>query len=432
MHNRICEGAHFEIVVIFLELAFSLSAQPHFDLLLKGGHVIDPKNAIDRVTDVAIAGGRIARIAENIPESEARKVVDVKGLYVTPGLIDIHVHLYARCPLPPGAHDEAVDPDAFSFRSGITTMVDAGSSGWREFPDFRDRIINKARTRVLAFLNIVSSGMGTGKEDEPSEMDAEGAARMAKANPSLIVGFKSAHYAGPGWSSVDGAVKAGEMTNLPVMVDFGLITRERNINALFMDKLRPGDIYTHCFSGHREELLQTGKLNPVMAAGRKRGIFFDIGFGSASFYWYVAAPAYQSGFQPDSISTDLHKFDFDEGMKDIDNVMSELMSLGSSFPDVVRMSTWAPAQEIRRPQLGNLDVNSEADIAVLKLEQGRFGFLDSAGARNFGNQRIRCELTLQKGQVAWDANGLAGEDWKDFKYRKGPFPGSGSPAAARP
>ena len=140
--------------------------------------------------------------------------------------------------------------------TGITTMVDAGSSGWREFPDFRDRIINKARTRVLAFLNIVSSGMGTGKENEPSEMDAEAAARMAKANPSTIIGFKSAHYAGSGWSSVDGAVKAGTLTNLPVMVDFGLITSERNINTLFMDKLRPGDIYTHCFSGHREELLK--------------------------------------------------------------------------------------------------------------------------------------------------------------------------------
>jgi dihydroorotase len=416
-------------VVIFLGLTFSLAAQTHFDLLLKGGHVIDPKNAIDRVTDVAIASGRIARIAENIPESEARKVVDVKGLYVTPGLIDIHVHLYARCPLPPGAHDEAVDPDAFSFRSGITTMVDAGSSGCREFPDFRDRIINKAHTRVLAFLNIVSSGMGTGKEDEPSEMDAEAAARMAQANPSTIVGFKSAHYAGPGWSSVEGAVRAGELTHLPVMVDFGLITRERNINTLFMDKLRPGDIYTHCFSGHREELLESGKLNPVMAAGRKRGIFFDVGFGSASFYWYVAAPAYQAGFHPDSVSTDLHKFDFNEGMKDIDNVMSELMSLGSSFTGVIRMATWAPAQEIKRPELGNLDINSEADLAIFRLEQGHFGFLDSAGARNFGKQRIICELTVQKGQVVWDLNGLASENWKDFKYRKGPFPQRGLPAA---
>lgn len=417
-------------VVIFLGLASSLTAQPHFDLLLKGGHVIDPKNAIDRVTDVAIASGRIARIAENIPESEAQRVIDVKGLYVTPGLIDIHVHLYGRCPLPPGAHDEAVDPDAFSFRSGITTMVDAGSSGWREFPDFRDRIINKARTRVLAFLNIVSSGMGTGKENEPSEMDAEAAARMAKANPSTIVGFKSAHYAGPGWSSVDGAVKAGALASLPVMVDFGLITSERNIDTLFMDKLRPGDIYTHCFSGHREELLQTGKLNPAMTAGRKRGVFFDVGFGSASFYWYVAVPAYQAGFQPDSISTDLHKSDFNEGMKDIDNVMSELMSLGSSLADVVRMTTWSPAQEIKRPQLGNLDIDSQADLAVLRLEQGHFGFLDSAGARNFGTQRIRCEATLQRGQVVWDLSGMAGENWKDFKYRKGPFPQRSLPGTA--
>jgi dihydroorotase len=396
-------------------------AQSKYDLLLKGGQVIDPKNRIAAVRDVAIASGRIAAVAENIDPGLARQVVDAAGLYVTPGLVDIHVHVYKRTNPPPRAQDESVNPDAFSFRSGVTTMVDAGSSGWKDFPDFRDHTLRTARTRVLAFLNIVASGMGTGHENDPAEMDFESAARTAKENPDLIVGFKSAHYAGPGWASVDGAVKAGNLTGLPVMVDFGQITKDRNIDTLFLDKLRPGDIFTHCFSGHREEVLENGTLNPAMQEGRKRGIVFDIGFGQASFYWYVAVPAYKAGFRPDSISTDLHTNSMNGGMKNINNVMSAIMALGSSVTDVIRMATWAPAQEIHRPQLGNLDVGAEADLAVFSLEKGRFGMLDSARARMPATQRLVCELTLRKGEVVWDLNGIASQDWQKFSYRKGPF-----------
>jgi dihydroorotase len=407
-------------LAIFL-MAAACSAQGRYDLLIRGGHVIDPKNGVDAVRDVAIQGGKIARVAEKIDPAEAAKVVEAAGLYVTPGLIDIHTHLYKRTNPPPNAQDESVNPDAFSFRSGVTTMVDAGSAGSQDFADFRDHIIKKARTRVLAFLNIVGAGMGTGKENDPNAMDPEGAARVAKENPDLIVGFKSAHYAGPGWASVEGAVKAGNATGLPVMVDFGQITAQRNIDTLFLDKLRPGDIYTHCFSGHREEVLENGKLNPAMVEGRKRKIIFDIGFGQASFYWYVAVPAYEAGFRPDSISTDLHTNSMNGGMKTIANVMSSIMALGSPLAEVIRMATWAPAQEIHRPQLGNLDTGAEADVAVFRLENGKFGHLDSAGARMDGTKRLLCELTLRKGQVAWDLNGLASQDWHQFRYRKGPF-----------
>ena len=401
--------------------SIAAAQQPQYDLVLKGGHVIDAKNHIDSARDVAITNGHIARVTAQINPVEAKKVVDVSGLYVTPGLVDIHVHVFKRNNPPITMNEEAVQPDAFSFRSGVTTMVDAGSSGWKEFPEFRDRVIKKAKTCVLAFLNIVGAGMGTGHENEPSEMDSEAAAKCAKANPDVIVGFKSAHYAGPGWPSVENAVKAGNLTGLPVMVDFGQITSERNIDTLFLDKLRPGDVFTHCFSGHREEVLENGKLNPAMVAGRKRGVIFDIGFGQASFYWYVAVPAYQAGFYPDSISTDLHTNSMNAGMKNIDNVMTDIMALGSSFADVVRMATWAPAQEIRQPTLGNLDVGTEADVAVFRLETGQYGLLDSAGAKMLGTQRIICELTLRKGVVSWDLNGLASEDWKSFKYRKGPY-----------
>ena len=284
------------IVILSVLVRMAGAQVPPYDLVLKGGHVIDAKNHIDAVRDVAIKDDRIARIGPSIDAAAGRKVLDVSGLYVTPGLVDIHVHVFKRNNPPATMNEEAVQPDAFSFRSGVTTMVDAGSSGWKEFPEFRDRVIQKAKTRVLAFLNIVGAGMGTGHENEAAEMDAEAAARCAKQNPDLIVGFKSAHYAGEGWPSVENAVKAGNLAGLPVMVDFGQVSSYRNINALFMDKLRPGDIFTHCFSGHREEVLENGKLNPAMTAGRKRGIIFDIGFGQASFYWYVAVSAYQAGF----------------------------------------------------------------------------------------------------------------------------------------
>jgi dihydroorotase len=400
-------------------IASSLSAQPSYDLLLKGGHVVDPKNNIDKVMDVAIAGGKIARVAANIPAAEAKKTVDAAGLYVTPGLIDLHVHVYTRADVKAlVAGENNVQPDAFSFRSGVTTMVDAGTSGWRTFPEFRERIVNRAKTRVLALLNIAAYGMGTGKENEVAELDADAAARMAKSNADVIVGFKSAHFNGPGWESVENAVKAGKLTDLPVMIDFGYINQQRNINTLLLDKLRPGDIYTHCYSGHREELLENGKVNPAMVAGRNRGVIFDVGFGAGSFYWYVAVPAFQQGFPPDSISTDLHFGSMNAGMKSMTNVMSIVLNLGSPLNEVIKMSTWNPAKEIKRPQLGNLDVGAEADVAVLRVDKGKFGFIDSAGAKNTGNQMIVCELTTRKGNVVWDLNGRASQDWKTFKYQK--------------
>ena len=406
--------ANVRIILGVFGLVCALGAQTRYDLLLKGGHVIDPKNRIDRVMDVAVSNGKIARVAENIPASAAAKTIDVARLYVTPGLIDLHAHLLIR----PHGPTEGVQPDAFSFRSGVTTMVDAGSTGWQEFPEFRDTVIKPAKTRVLALLNIAGAGMLTGKEGDPAELDAEAAAKMARANPDIIVGFKSAHYAGPAWESIDAAVTAGNLTGLPVMVDFGRINEKRNIRTLFLDKLRPGDIYTHCYSGRREELLPGGKLNPAMEAGRKRGIIFDIGHGAGSFYWYVAVPAYAEHFHPDSISTDLHINSMNAGMKDMIHVMSKLLNLGSPLADVIRMSTWNPAREIKRPLLGNLDEGADADVAVLRVDRGSFGLVDSGGAKYTGRSLIVCEMTLRAGKVEWDLNGRASQDWKSFPNGK--------------
>ncbi len=400
-----------------LVLAQTLTAQT-YDLLLKGGHLIDPKNGINAVRDIAITEGKIAKVDSNISADQARRTVNVRGLYVTPGLIDIHVHVFPRPAMPDVERDSSVPADAFSFRSGVTTVVDAGTTGVKTFPAFKKQVIEKAQTRVLALLNIVSAGMGTGKEDDPKQLDAEAAAKMAKENPGVIVGFKSAHYGGPGWESVEKAVAAGKLASLPVMIDFGYLNKVRSLNTLLLDKLRPGDIYTHCYSGHREELLTDGKVNPAIFAARKRGVIFDVGHGAGSFYWYVALPAFQQGFIPDSISTDLHSGSMNAGMKDMANTMSKVLNLGARMDQVIAMSTWNPAKEIKRTDLGHLTVGVEADIAVLRIDRGSFGFIDSAGAANAGTQNIVAELTLRKGKVVWDLNGRAATNWKSFPYEK--------------
>jgi dihydroorotase len=404
-------------ILILLAVAITLQAQPVYDLLLKGGHLIDPKNQISRVMDVAVAAGKIAKVAPDIPASQSRKTIDLAGLYVAPGLIDIHAHLYNRPGNPPPKRNQSVQPDAVSFRSGITTLVDPGTSGWRDFPNFKEITIDRSQTRVLAWLNIVAAGMGFGNEDDPAQMDAENAAKMAKKFPDIIVGFKTAHYAGPGWAAVDGAVKAGSLTGLPVMVDFGTATPERNIKTLLLEKLRPGDVYTHCFSGLRGEIVN-GQVSPTMIAARKRGILFDVGHGAGSFFWNMTIPAIEQKFYPDTISTDMHFGSINAAMHDLPNVMSKFLNLKVPFDDLIAMTTWHAAKAIKHPQLGHLDVGAEADIAAFTVEKGQFGFLDSAGARYNGSQRITCELTVRKGRVVWDLNARGGQDWKTFSYKK--------------
>ena len=404
--------------LLLLAAAALLPGQTPYTLLIKGGHVIDPKNGRSAKLDVAIQGSRIAKVGADIPESQAARVANAQGLYVVPGLIDIHAHVYAGTGAKALTGDSSVYPDGFSFRTGVTTLVDAGSSGWRNFEDFRQRVIDRAQTRVLAFINIVGNGMSPSGENDSAEMLGDQAAAVARKHKDIVVGFKTAHYAGEGWPSVDGALAAGKATNLPVMVDFGYITLDRNLRTLLGDKLRAGDIYTHCYSGHRGELGEDGKVNPAFVAGRKRGVIFDVGHGGGSFYWNIAAPLTQQGFWPDSISTDLHTGSMNAGMKDMANVMSKILNLGAKLEDVIRMSTWNPAKQIKRPELGNLDEGAEADIAVLNLEKGKFGFIDSAGASLTANQRLTAELTVRAGKVVWDLNGRAATDWKSFKYQR--------------
>ncbi len=402
---------------LFLAISFGLVpavSQTEYDLLLRGGHVVDAKNGISSVRDVAIRDGKIAAVQEHIDPSKALKTVDVKGLYVTPGLVDIHVHVYASTGERNSyAGDNSVFPDGFTLRTGVTTVADAGSSGARNFADFKEHIIDRSETRVLAFLNIVGAGMrGPRFENNLADMDPNVAAEIAKRYPGLIVGIKTAHYAGPEWTPVEHAVEAGTIAGIPVMVDFGANKPERPIEVLLTKKLRPGDIYTHCYSGLRNELEPDGKLNPGMWEGRKRGVIFDVGHGGGSFAWRVAVPAIQQGFLPDSISTDLHISSMNGGMKDMLNVMSKFLALGLSVDQIIARSTWNPAREIHHEELGNLSVGSTADISILRVANGEFGFTDMYGARMNGNKKFECEATVKGGKFVYDLNGISRPDWK--------------------
>jgi dihydroorotase len=387
-----------------------------YDLLLRGGHVIDARNKLSAVRDVAIAGGKIAAVAAKIDPADALKTVEVSGLHVTPGLIDIHVHVYAGTGERSSyAGDNSVYPDGFTLRVGVTTVADAGCAGWRNFDDFKQRIIDRSKTRVLAFLNIVGNGMRGGKfEQELADMEVQPTADMARKHPGLIVGIKTAHYSGPEWAPVERAVEAGTLANIPVMVDFGTNRPERPMSELVTKKLRPGDIYTHVYSGLRGEQDPSGRVNPAMFEARKRGVIFDVGHGGGSFLWRIAAPAVKEGFLPDSISTDLHIGSMNAGMKDMLNVMDKFLAMGLSLDDVIARSTWNPAREIKQDGLGHLSVGATADVAVLRLERGRFGLVDMYGARMDSTQRLLCELTVRDGKVVYDLNGISRPDWKSL------------------
>ncbi len=409
---------------LFLIFALPLcgSAQTQFDLLLKGGHVIDGKNNIDAVRDVAIVNGKVAMVAPEIEPSRALKTVNAAGLYVTPGLIDIHTHVYTNTGERGSyAGDHSIVPDGFTFRVGITTIADAGSSGWRNFEDFKDRIIDRSKTRVLAFLNIVGHGMRGGKyEQDLTDMDAKPTADMALKHKGLIVGVKSAHFSGPEWKPYEQAVAAGKAAGIPVMIDYGANRKERPLYDLLTKVLRPGDIYTHMYSGLRGEQDDTGGPSKAMREGRQRGVIFDVGHGGGSFLWRVAVPLMKAGFIPDSISTDLHIGSMNTGMKDMLNLMDKFLAMGMPLDSVILRSTWNPAKEIQHEELGNLSVGAPADIAVLRLDKGNFGFVDMYGARLDGAQKLTCELTLRDGRVAYDLNGITRERWDKLPPKYGP------------
>jgi dihydroorotase len=403
------------MLVLLIFFAGHVFAQP-YDVVIKGGHVIDPKNNIDAIMDVAISGGKIARLANSIDAKQAAQVVDAKGLYVTPGLIDLHAHVFFGTEpdhyLSNGL--SAVVPDGFTFRVGVTTVVDAGGAGWKSFPLFKKNIIDNSQTRVLCFLNIVGEGMrGGAYEQNISDMDPKLSSMVARQYKAYVVGFKVAHFMGPEWIPVDRAVEAGKLANIPVMVDFGGNNPPLSIEELYMKHLRPGDIYTHTYTllegNVRETVVDTvtNKVKPFIWDAIKKGIVFDVGYGGASFNFTQAIPAIKQGFLPKTISTDLHTGSMNTSMKSEVDVMSKFLFMGMSLNDVIKASTWAPAQVIKHEELGHLSVGAIADVAVLNLRQGNFGFYDKTGYRVEGKQKFECEMTIKDGKIVYDLNGIA-------------------------
>ena len=408
----------FAYLLFYLTILSSLAAHSQsIDLLIRNGHVIDPRNNIDAVMDVAIQGNKIVQVARNI-DQEAKKTIDATGLYVTPGLIDLHGHHFWGT--QPNAYLSnsftALPPDGFTFRVGVTTAVDAGGAGWRNFDLFKTNVIERSRTRVFSFLNIVGAGMSGGvHEQNVGDMDPKLAAMTARANKEHIVGIKLAHYEGNEWGPTERAVEAGRSAGIPVMIDFGRSEIPYlSLKTLAQEKLRPGDILTHCYGGvsGREKVVEKGKLLPWTLEAQKKGIIFDVGHGGGSFLFEQAIPAIKQGLKPNSISTDLHTGSMNGAMKDMLNVMSKLLNIGLTLNEVIAASTWNPAQIIHREELGNLGAGAPADVAIFSLDRGTFGFLDVSGAKITGDKKLTCQLTVRDGRVVWDLNGLGGTPYK--------------------
>ncbi len=401
-----------------------------YDLLLKGGQVIDPASNLSDISDVAIAGGKIAALGKNLPAADAKRTVDVSGLYVSPGFIDIHVHVFYTF-MPFYYLLRFVIADDVCIPSGVTTCVDAGSAGVDTFPQFME-VIRKSRMRILAFINISAPGMDMNEHDPltfkipPLMAGREG---MVAKYPGVIVGIKSAHY-GPRvpydsihtpWASVDAAVEAARRNNLPAMFDFSARPAQgtwpaRTCRELVLERGRPGDIHTH-FLSKTEYLDKNGKVSAFFVQAQEKGFVFDVGHGNGSFRWDIAIPFIDQGFKPNTISTDMHASSALGTAVSMANVMSKFLCLGMSLEDVIRCSTLNPAKVINRPELGSLKAGNTADVAVFEVLKGEFDYRDAGAGKFNGDKRIQNHMTLFGGEVLFDPWGLNSPFWKDVPSR---------------
>ena len=375
-----------------------------YDLLLKGGCLIDPASDRDGQFDVATSGGHIALVDKDISPNLARTVADVSGLVVTPGLVDLHAHFYG--------YSASILPDAHCLPEGTTTAVDAGGSGHLTFDDFNEQIIAPAITNVFALLNIAGEGMVGEPEQDLDGMDSELTALKIAQRPDLIVGVKVAHYMGPGWEPLDRGIQAAEENGVYLMVDQSPI-HTRPMDEMMLEHLRPGDMVTHCYALSKPMTDIHDKVKPHFIQARERGVQFDVGHGAGSFSFRIAKAAIEQGFLPDTISTDMHRASILANQATMPETMSKLLALGMELPEIIRRSTWDPAQAIGHPELGNLGQTVPADIAVLNITEGEFGLVDNGTDNRVykSDKRIVCEMTIKNGQVVWDKNGRSRDDW---------------------
>jgi len=360
-----------------------------YDLVLKHGHVIDPASGLDGAADVGFANGKIAAVGANL--GEARETRDVAGLVVTPGLIDLHTHVYW------GGTSLGVDADEFCRRNGVTTSVDAGSAGPGNFPGFRKHVIERAETRILAYLHVSFAGIYgfsrrvmVGEAQDMRLMAPEDCVEVADANRDVIVGVKVRIGRNAGGASgiapLEAALQAADEAGLPVMchIDFPPPNYADTVAML-----RPGDVLTHAFRPFpNSPLTAQGKILPQVLEARERGVIFDIGHGMGSFAFKTGRAMLANGFTPDTISSDVHALSIDGPAFDLTTTMSKFLCLGMSLMEVVTASTLNPARAVRRTELGALSPGAVGDATILKVEDGRFDYVDVVGEHLNGAKRI--------------------------------------------
>lgn len=374
---------------------------PAYDLLLKGGEVIDPSQSLRARQDVALLRGRIAAVSEDIDPSEARLVVDVSGKIVTPGLVDLHAHVYADGTALGVVADEVCPP------AGVTTVLDAGSAGCNNFAAFRRLAVNSQRTRIYALVHISRIGLAGFPVPEMRDISfasVEGAARTVLENPDICLGIKVRQSAGVVGDNylrpLDLAVEAATLAQCPVMVHIGGAPAPL---SEIIRRLRPGDIITHCFAGTGNGVVdEDGRFLDVCWEARQRGIYFDVGHGQGSLNFNVCRAALEAGFLPDAISSDVHVFAINSPMQDMPTVMSKFLNLGLTLEQVIERTTIAPARIMGREDgLGTLRVGAPGDVAVFEMQRGRFEWLDTNRDNNrlIGDRRLVNIYTVTRGQL---------------------------------
>ena len=382
-----------------------------FDVVLKGGRVLDPAQGIDAPLDIGTKHGRIAALEADLATDDAWLVLDVADHFVTPGLIDLHTHIYW------GGTDLGVLPDHVCLPTGVTTVADAGSAGWANFTGFRHFVMGQARTRTFAFVNISSIGitdMRVGENLNLAYCGVEDAIKTIEANRDVALGVKvrvAEKICGPnGLEPLRRAAEVRDATDTRMMVHIS--DCEQPVQEI-LGYLKPGDIITHCFTGRGKLILdqQRRTVLPDVRAAQQNGIAFDVGHGQGSFSFAVARAALEDGFLPDTISTDLHNYSSHFTAQSLPDVMSKFLFLGRDVPDVVTRTTQNAAAAIgRSDSLGHLRVGGTADIAVLRLEAGPYPMRDAEETEHTGREHLAATYTLRAGEV-YNQAGRAARRW---------------------
>ena len=364
----------------------------NYDIVLRNAHVIDPSQGVNGVCDVAIAGGRIAAVGKALQAAPAALEDNLSGLYLAPGLVDLYGHWYEGSAF-------GIDPH-ICLGHGVTTAVDAGTTGFINFEEFRRHQIESARVRVLAFLNIAGAGIPTPISGELLDVRVARPMETAEVlltHPNALVGVKvriGIMSGDNGLAALERALEAAEASKLPVMVHISKTAPTREV----LKRLRPGDILTHCFQGRGDGLLANGGVISEAVEAHDRGVIFDVGHGCGSFSWDTAKRAFEDFFYPDTISTDLHRFSIERWCIDMPTTMSKFLHLGMSLEDIILKTTWRPACSIgRAKEIGKLRPGAAADILVFSVEEGEFPLADTHRKVVVAERRIRPHRVMRAG-----------------------------------